>query len=141
MFGDPMEIRPYQVEDEPDVVGLWRKIFGYGAPHNDPAFTIRQKLRKERELFFVSLEKGQIIGTVMCGYDGHRGWIYLLAVEPGHRGRGVGTALVRHAEAVLRKLGCPKINLQVLPDNSRVVEFYRKLGFNVEERISMGKVM
>ncbi len=136
-----MEIRPYQPKNEQAVVALWREIFAYGAPHNDPAFTISLKLRKDRDLFFVALDESTVIGTVMGGYDGHRGWIYLLAVAPGARRRGVGTALVRQVEGALRDVGCPKINLQVLPDNSQVIEFYRKLGFKVEERISMGKIM
>ena len=136
-----MEIGPFEKEYEAEVVSLWREVFAYPAPHNNPAFTIGLKLRKDRDLFFVALDDDKVIGTVMGGYDGHRGWIYLLAVSPVARRRGVGTALVRHMEAVLRELGCPKINLQVLPDNERVIEFYRKLGFKVEERISMGKVM
>ena len=136
-----MDIRPFQPENEQSVVALWREVFAYGAPHNDPALTISLKLRKGRDLFFVALDENAVIGTVMGGYDGHRGWIYLLAVAPGARRRGVGTALVRHVESALRDLGCPKINLQVLPDNSQVIEFYRKMGFKVEERISMGKIM
>ena len=136
-----MEMRQFHPEDERQVVALWRGVFDYGTPHNDPAFTIGLKLRKDRELFFVAIEEGKVIGTVMGGYDGHRGWIYLLAVAPESRGRGIGTALVRRVEAALRDLGCPKINLQILGHNSQVIEFYKKLGFKVEERISMGKVM
>ena len=77
----------------------------------------------------------------MGGYDGHRGWIYSLAVAPRFRRRGIGTALVRHVEKALLGRGCPKINLQVLPSNSDVVAFYRKLGYKVEERISIGRVL
>ncbi len=136
-----MSIRAYHSEDEPAVVGLWREVFSYPAPHNDPGFAVHLKCRTQPELFFVAVDGGKVIGTVMGGFDGHRGWIYLLAVAPESRRRGVGTALVRHVEAALRELGCPKINLQVLADNADVVEFYRKLGFKVEERISMGKVL
>jgi len=136
-----MQIRPFEEEFEAQVVALWRDVFAYPAPHNDPAFTIGLKLRKDRGLFFVAVDDERVIGTVMGGYDGHRGWIYLLAVLPAARRRGIGTALVRHVEAALRESGCPKVNLQVLPGNAEVIEFYRKLGFKVEERISMGKVM
>ncbi len=75
----------------------------------------------------------------MAGYDGHRGWLYAVAVDPGQRRGGVGTALVRHAEQMLRDLGCGKVNLQVRATNAAVVSFYERLGYAVEERISMGK--
>ena len=76
----------------------------------------------------------------MAGYDGHRGWIYSLAVAPDLRGRGVGRALMAHAEAALAALGCPKINLQVVGANAEVVGFYRALGYSVEDRVSLGKI-
>ncbi len=75
----------------------------------------------------------------MAGYDGHRGWIYSLAVAETQQRRGVGSRLVQHAEQALGDLGCPKVNLQVRSSNSSVVEFYRSLGYDAEERISMGK--
>lgn len=77
----------------------------------------------------------------MAGYDGHRGWIYSLAVRPDHQSQGVGIKLMAHAEASLRELKCLKVNLQVLDTNEGVVEFYKKLGYLVEPRISMGKVL
>jgi ribosomal protein S18 acetylase RimI-like enzyme len=77
----------------------------------------------------------------MGGYDGHRGWVYSLAVRPDLRRRGVGTALMRHVERALADLGCPKVNLQVLASNAATVAFYRGLGYDVEERLSMGKVL
>jgi ribosomal protein S18 acetylase RimI-like enzyme len=136
-----MEIRTFELGDEDAVTSLWREVFAYEAPRNEPGFVIRSKLQTQPELFFVAIDDGAVVGTVMAGYDGHRGWIYSLAVGPSHRGRGIGTALVRHVESALHQLGCPKINLQVLSSNAEVVEFYRKLGFAVEERISMGKVI
>ena len=95
----------------------------------------------QRDLFFVALLDGKLVGTVMGGYDGHRGWVYSLAVTPELRRRGIGTALVRHVERALRERGCPKINLQVLASNAATVAFYEKLGYAVEERVSMGKVL
>ena len=79
-----------------------------------------------------------VIGTAMAGYDGHRGWLYTVAVSPGHRRRGVGTALVRHAVAALRTAGCIKVNLQIRSSNLAVRGFYESLGFAAEERLSMG---
>jgi ribosomal protein S18 acetylase RimI-like enzyme len=136
-----MKIRPVQEADEAQVAALYRQVFGYSTPHNDPKLVIRRKLARQRELFFVAESEGTLVGTIMCGYDGHRGWLYSLAVDPGFRLRGIGRDLVRHAESSLRALGCVKINLQVLVVNAGVTQFYEKLGYRVEERISMGKIL
>ncbi len=136
-----MHIRSFLEADESDVIILWTKVFAYPAPHNDPAKTIRQKLALQCDLFFVALLDGVLVGTVMAGYDGHRGWIYSLCVNPEVRRRGIGTALMKHVERELRERGCPKVNLQVLASNAATVSFYQKLGYSVEERVSMGKVL
>jgi ribosomal protein S18 acetylase RimI-like enzyme len=136
-----MDIRPFRESDEADVIALWADVFAYPAAHNDPATVIRHKLAVQRELFFVAVLDGAVVGTVMGGYDGHRGWIYSLAVRPEVRRRGIGTALMRHVERELTRLGCPKVNLQVLASNVATVEFYRRLGYTVEERVSMGKLL
>jgi ribosomal protein S18 acetylase RimI-like enzyme len=90
-------------------------------------------------LFFVAVLESAVVGTVMGGYDGHRGWVYSLAVQPQLRRHGVGSALVRHLEQALAGRGCMKINLQVRTSNAGVVAFYEKLGYAVEPIISMGK--
>jgi ribosomal protein S18 acetylase RimI-like enzyme len=136
-----MDIRLFHEADEPAVTALWTAVFGYTAAHNQPAKAIRCKLACQRELFFVACIDDQIVGTVMGGYDGHRGWVYSLAVSPHARRRGIGTALVRHVERALRERGCPKINLQVLGTNLETVAFYEKLGYTVEERVSMAKIL
>jgi len=121
------------------VVALWEKVFGYEAPHNKPGLAIDKKLSIDDQLFFVAVVDNQAVGTIMAGYDGHRGWIYSLAVAPSHRRQGIGTQLVAHAERALIGKGCVKINLQILEGNESVVAFYSNLGFAVEKRISMGK--
>jgi ribosomal protein S18 acetylase RimI-like enzyme len=136
-----MEIRVFEESDEREVVSLWKQVFGYAEPRNDPAAVIRQKLAAQRSLFFVAVVDGKLVGTVMGGYDGHRGWIYSLAVDPAHRRQKVGTTLIRHVEKFLTEAGSPKINLQVHSSNAAVVAFYEKLGYRVEERISMGKAL
>lgn len=136
-----MEIRQFRESDELAVVELWTTVFNYPAPHNNPAKVIRDKLALQRDLFFVAVEQELVAGTVMGGYDGHRGWIYSLAVLPEFRRRGMATALMNHVEAELRKLGCCKINLQILPGNVGVADFYNGLGYVIEERISMGKLL
>ena len=87
---------------------------------NEPNSVINAKLSVQPELFFLAVQDDEVIGTAMSGYDGHRGWIYSLAVSPKHRRKGIGSALMRHAEKSLISLGCVKINLQILPVNSEV---------------------
>ena len=134
-----MKIRPYDDADEPAVIALWKATLADAAPHNDPVTAIRLKRAFERDLFFVADVAGQVVGTVMGGYDGHRGWVYSVAVDSENRHRGIGSALVRHLETVLAGKGCLKVNLQVRASNAGVIAFYEKLGYAVEERVSMGK--
>jgi ribosomal protein S18 acetylase RimI-like enzyme len=134
-----MLIRLYEYADEPAVVRLWREALPDAAPHNDPATAIRNKVAVGDGLFFVAEVGGEVVGTVMGGYDGHRGWAYSVAVSAAHRRRGVGSALVRRLEAALAERGCLKVNLQVRASNAGVVAFYQGLGYAVEERVSMGK--
>ena len=100
---------------------------------------IENNLRVHPELLLVGEFGGTIVGAVIAGFDGVRGWIYHLAVLPEHRRRGFATRLVQSAEQGLRGLGCAKVNLQVRATNHEVVAFYRSLGYQVEERISMGR--
>jgi ribosomal protein S18 acetylase RimI-like enzyme len=139
---DDVVIEPYRDRDEEQVVGLWRSCFAAEdlVGRNEPRASIRRKLGVQRELFFVARAAGRIVGTAMAGYDGHRGWIYSLAVHPDQRRRGIGRALLRRAEAALAGLGCPKVNLQVRATNRDVIAFYERCGFIVEERVSMGKI-
>jgi ribosomal protein S18 acetylase RimI-like enzyme len=134
-----MHIRDYRERDEQIVVALWNHVLPDAAPHNDPATSIRKKLAVDRDLLLVAEIDGVVVGTAMGGYDGHRGWIYSVAVRPEHCRRGIGSALVRRLEAILSERGCLKVNLQVRASNREVTAFYEKLGYEVEERISMGK--
>lgn len=134
-------IRPYQTGDEASVATLWSVVFPNPAPRNVPSVVIALKLATQRDLFFVAEHEGATVGTAMGGYDGHRGWLYTVAVRPDLQRRGIGRALVQHVENAVRLRGCPKLNLQVVTSNASVVAFYAKLGFAVEERISMGKTL
>jgi ribosomal protein S18 acetylase RimI-like enzyme len=84
-------------------------------------------------------DEGHVVGSALAGYDGHRGWIHYLAVAASHRGTGLGTELVRRAESMLAALGCPKVQLQVRPENAGVIEFYERLGYATYQAVSMGK--
>jgi ribosomal protein S18 acetylase RimI-like enzyme len=121
------------------VVALWETVFAYQTAHNRPSLVIDRKLAVNDDLFFVGLIDNRVVGTVMAGYDGHRGWIYSVAVSPAHRREGIGSQLVSHAESALIAKGSVKINLQIMQGNESVTAFYAALGFSVEKRISMGK--
>jgi ribosomal protein S18 acetylase RimI-like enzyme len=133
------QIRPYSESDEAAVAELWREVFPGSPSWNHPETDIQRKLSVQRELFLVATLGSDIVGTAMAGYDGHRGWVYYVAVSPRRRRQGIGTALMRNVEQRLASLGCPKLNLQVRASNYEVVSFYEKLGYEAEERISMGK--
>ncbi len=136
------EIRPYQdPSDREQVIQLWRAAFGYDAAHNDPALAIAKKMAVQDGLFFVAAQGQSIVGTAMAGYDGHRGWLYSVAVLAEQRGTGLGSRLVRFAEAALAQRGCLKINLQLVASNEATAAFYQSLGYVIEPRISMGKVL
>ena len=136
-----MVIRNYQSSDRDQVVVLWNAVFPGSTGHNDPGESIGRKVAVDDGLFFVALDGDVIVGTALAGYDGHRGWLYSIAVSPDRQRCGIGTKLVRHAEEVLAQRGCPKLNLQVRTDNAAVVAFYESLGYQTEERISMGKLL
>ncbi|WP_455885387.1 GNAT family acetyltransferase [Pseudomonas spelaei] len=121
------------------VIELWREAFGYDTAHNLPSLAIDKKLAVNDGLFFVATDKKAVVGTVLAGYDGHRGWLYSVAVRADYRRHGLGASLVRHAEQALTALGCMKINLQITSGNDAVVGFYEALGYGVEPRISMGR--
>jgi len=136
-----MEIRAFRGPDHDRVTALWRTVFPDAPKRNDPDLDIRRKLGVQPELFLVAILRGEVIGTCLAGYDGHRGWVHLVAVAPEHRGDGVGSSLLRRAEGLLTRMGCPKLNLQVRATSPEAVGFYEKLGYVVEERISMGKTL
>ncbi|CAM3400215.1 GNAT family acetyltransferase [Pseudomonas floridensis] len=121
------------------VIELWKVVFNDDAPHNRPDLSIDMKLAVADRLFFVITVDDKVAGTLLAGYDGHRGWLYSVAVDPRQRGKGLGTALVRHAEQALIALGCLKINLQIRVSNEGVQAFYAGLGYVQEPLISLGK--
>ena len=132
------QIRAYEDRDQRSVVALWERC-GLVRPWNDPHKDIARKLTVQRDLFLVAEAGDEIVGTVMAGYDGHRGWINYLGIDPGHRHAGVGRALVSEAESRLRGLGCPKVNLQIRAENTEAIAFYERIGFTRDDVVSFGK--
>ena len=135
---DAMHIRPFHADDQTDVIDLWRRC-DLLRPWNDPHQDIARKLKVNPELFLVGVVDDKIVATVMAGYEGHRGWINYLAVDPDQRRGGLGRAIMAEAERLLAEVGCPKINLQVRSSNAQVIEFYRAIGYGTDDVISMGK--
>jgi ribosomal protein S18 acetylase RimI-like enzyme len=133
-----MHIRPFDPADEETVVSLWRRC-DLIRPWNDPHKDIHRKLRVRPDMFLVGEVEGRVVATVMAGYEGHRGWMNYLAVDPLHRRKGFARGMVMAAETLLRESGCPKVNLQVRSSNSEVIAFYRRLGYSPDDVVSMGK--
>ena len=113
-----------------EVIELWVNVFGYETAHDEPSLVIHRKKEMKDGLFFVSLStEGKVTGTVIGGYDGHRGWIYSLSVSPNLQRSGIGTALINHAEAALESKGYMKINLQIMEGNAKNQAFYETVGY------------
>lgn len=123
-------IRAFDTADADAVIALWTEA-GLTRPWNDPRLDIERKLRVQPELFLVATDPddASIRGSVMAGYDGHRGWLYYLATAASHRGRGIARALVGEAETLLLAMGCPKVQLMVREGNEEVLGFYDALGY------------
>lgn len=133
-----IEVRPFQVDETEEVVALWRAA-DLTRPWNDPHLDIARKLTVQPELFLVAVDGGVVVGTVMAGYDGHRGWLSYLAASPDRRGEGIGRLLVTEAEARLLAMGCPKVQLMVRPGNEAARGFYDALGYEPFEIWATGK--
>src|SRR5262245_50673449 len=134
-----VHIRTFQPDDAPAVAALWQRVFHDHSRWRAPDAVFARRRRRQGELFLVATRDGAVIGTTLAGYDGHRGWLYRVAVAPEQERHGVGRVLVQEAELRLRQLGCGKINLQIEGENGGVVAFYEHLGYAVEDRVSMGK--
>lgn len=131
-------VRPYEPADEDAVVDLWEDC-GLTRPWIDPRADIALKIRHQPEGFLVGLLDGELVATVVAGFDGRRGWLNYVAVHPGLQGNGLGRAMVAAAEAELAARGCPKVNLQVRHDNASMIAFYERLGYLDDHVVTLGK--
>ena len=138
MSENPLFIRPFQMADKATLVSLWQ-LCELTVPWNNPYKDIARKLKIQPELFLVGVQNRLLIASVMGGYDGHRGWINYLAVHPDFQGQGYAQQMMKSVESELRKIACPKINLQIRSGNAKVMKFYQKLGFTDDLVLSMGK--
>jgi ribosomal protein S18 acetylase RimI-like enzyme len=131
-------LRPYQPRDQDELVALW-ELCALTRSWNDPYRDIERKQVHDADNLVVLEKDGQVIGSIMIGYDGHRGWVNYLAVHPDHRRDGLGRLLMEEAEQRLVEMGCAKVNLQVRRSNEEAIEFYRRVGFVADDVVSMGK--
>ena len=135
---DAVEIRPLANADRAAVVALWAAR-GLTRPWNDPDADIDLALKTPGAAVLVAEAAGAVVGAVMTGFDGHRGWLYYLAADEARRGEGVGAALVRAAEAHLKDQGCPKVELILRAENKGLQRYYETLGYHSEPRRLMAK--
>ena len=132
-----MVIQTYSDELREQLVDLWIAS-ELVVPQNNPGRNIQAKLDHSPDLLLVAMENKILVGSIMLGYEGHRGWLNYLAVDPSHRGQGLGSRLVEAAIERLRSLGCQKVNLQVRSSNSAAIKFYESLGFSHDNVVSLG---
>jgi ribosomal protein S18 acetylase RimI-like enzyme len=132
-----MNIRKYQPTDKNTLIKLWVTVFPDDPPHNEPSVVLDAKLKVD-DLIFITESNHEMVGACMAGYDGHRGWLYAVAVLPSQRRLGIATELVSYSMQTLKDLGCIKVNLQIRSTNHEVATFYQSLGFVAEDRLSMG---
>ena len=133
-----VEVRAFQGTDREGLIGLWSAC-ELLRPWNDPDRDIDRKLDQDPAGLLVVETDGVVIGSVMVGYDGHRGWVNYLAVHPAHRTRGLGRLLMAAAEDHLTDVGCPKVNLLVRTSNRAALGFYQRLGYVPDDVVSLGK--
>jgi ribosomal protein S18 acetylase RimI-like enzyme len=133
-----MKLRAYHEQDQKEVIELWARC-GLVVPKNNPEKDIQRKLQVDRDLFLVGFTQQSIVATVMGGYDGHRGWINYLAVDPSEQRNGYGRKAMSAIEVLLKAKGCPKINLQVRASNSDIIGFYAALGYGNDNVVGLGK--
>ncbi len=133
-----MNTRPFDKSDQQAVIDLWIDC-GLVVPWNDPAKDIERKLKVDPDLFLVGELDGEIVASVMGGYEGHRGWINYLAVSTRHQRKGYGRLIMEAVERAIAQKGCPKINLQIRAANTDIASFYQSIGYDIDNVIGLGK--
>jgi ribosomal protein S18 acetylase RimI-like enzyme len=137
-LGSPLTITSIEDADIPEVVALWQRC-GSTRPWNDPEGDIARARKGDNATVLLGRDDGTLVASVMAGHDGHRGWVYYVTVDPDHRFKGYGRAIMAAAEDWLRARGMEKMQLMVRADNTQVHAFYRSLGYFPQERVTFAK--
>jgi ribosomal protein S18 acetylase RimI-like enzyme len=134
-----INIRSYTDNDQDSLTELWEKVFPGSPPHTNPALDRRTQREVPPDLFLVATRAGELVGTVMGSCEGQQGWVYYLGVDPAYRRQGIGTALMKRLESRLLEKGCQELQFQIWASRAEVQAFYEKLGYQAEDRRTMGK--
>lgn len=133
-------VEPASHADRDAVIGLWRAA-NLTRPWNDPGADFDLALENPTSTILVARQQGALVGSVMTGFDGHRGWVYYLASDPERPLRGIGKALMKAAEQWLRGLDCPRIRLMVRTDNLAARGFYTAIGYEDQDVVTLGRTL
>jgi len=133
-----LSVESIEDRDIPEVIALWQRC-GSTRPWNDPAADIALARKETNSTVLLGRQDGALVASVLVGHDGHRGWVYYVTVDPDHRFKGYGRAIMDAAEAWLRAKGIEKMQLMVRGDNTKVHAFYRSLGYFEQERVVFAK--
>ena len=135
-----MIVRHFRIEDFDAVIALWRRTEGVGLNESDTRLAITAFLRRNPRLSFVAEQGGRIIGAVLCGHDGRRGYLHHLAVSKRHRRRGIGRRLVNACLAKLRKAGIQKCNIFIFANNAAGMKFWTHTGWSLRTELRLMQI-
>jgi ribosomal protein S18 acetylase RimI-like enzyme len=135
---EALSIGPIEDRDISEVIALWQRC-GSTRPWNDPAADIALARKDTNSTVLLARDGGALVASVLVGHDGHRGWVYYVTVDPDHRFKGYGRAIMDAAEAWLRAKGILKLQLMVRKDNAKVHAFYRSIGYYNQETVTFAK--
>lgn len=133
-----MQIRDAEDDDITDVISLWEQC-GLTRPWNDPRSDIVLARQTPTSRLLVGVDEDQIVATALVGCDGHRGWLYYMAVDPGQQGMGLGQRMLTTAEEFVQSQGASKLQLMVRTDNTQASGFYQASGYLPEDTTVFGK--
>ncbi|HST30207.1 MAG TPA: GNAT family N-acetyltransferase [Chthoniobacterales bacterium] len=135
-----IQTREFRIEDYEPAVELWKRVEGLDLAEGDDRETIRRFLQRNPELSRIAADGTKIVGAVLCGHDGRRGYVYHLAVDPEYHGRGLGRKLIDECMAGLKCTGLQRANILVAKDNPRGLEFWRRYGWeDLDGAAAMGR--
>ena len=135
-----IQTREFRIDDYDVAVALWNRVEGLDVAEGDDRETIGRFLQRNLGLSRIAAEGTEIIGAVLCGHDGRRGYIYHLAIDPKYHGRGLGRRLIDECLAGLKRAGLERANILVAKDNPRGLEFWRRCGWeDLDGAAAMGR--